>query len=204
MPDHKTIALSQLLDDLCRGEGERVSLRQMVDHFGHRAFGAVLFTFAVPNALPLPPGSSGVLGLPLVLVAPQLALGMKSLWLPRWLGEKTIERKGLERGLGKLLPSLQRLERVSKPRYTQLFGPVGDRFLGLVVFLLSLVLILPIPFGNMLPAAAIAVLAFALVQRDGALAAVGYLMASASVLVLVFSFRVVLAAGRQLLSLFGA
>ena len=88
----------------------------MIDHFSHRAFGAVLFTFAIPNILPLPPGASGVLGLPLVLVAPQLMVGLKALWLPGWLGRRQIDRNAMERTLGRMLPVLEKVERLSSPR----------------------------------------------------------------------------------------
>jgi hypothetical protein len=197
------ISLSQLLREISRGEGAKISLREMVDHFGDRAFGAALFTFAIPNVLPLPPGASGVLGLPLVLVAPQLMVGLKGLWLPRWLGRRQIDRSGMERAFRRLLPTLEKVERLSRPRWTFLFGPVGDRVLGLTCFLLALVLALPIPFGNMLPGAAIATLSLSLIQRDGALAALGYLMAASSWLVLGLSFHVIVTAAQHLLVFFG-
>jgi hypothetical protein len=197
------IPLSELLRQLCQGEESKVSLRQMIDHFGHRAFGAVLFTFAIPNILPLPPGSSGVLGLPLVLVAPQLMLGRTSLYLPSWLGDRQLDRAALSRALSGFLPWLEKLEKISSPRWTGIFGPVGDRVLGLVCFLLSLILILPIPFGNMLPAAAISLLAFGLIQRDGLLAIVGYLAAASSWAVLGLSAKVIFSAARRLFAAFG-
>ena len=75
---------------------------------------------------------------------------------------------------------------VSKPRLVFLFGPVGERLIGLVCLALALVLILPIPGGNILPAMAVSALAFALIQRDGLIALIGYGLAitSASVLAL--------------------
>ena len=179
MPDLKApVAFSELLRQLCTG-GYKVSVRQMVDHFGHRAFGAVFFTFALPNVLPLPPGASGVLGLPLVLVAPQLMLGRKSLWLPSWIGDRQIERAGLSKALKGFLPVLSRIERLSCPRWTGLFGPFADRVLGLVCFLL------------------------ALIQRDGLIGVVGYVMAASSWLVLGLSFTLILTTVQHLLVFFG-
>ena len=203
MPDLKApVAFSELLRQLCTG-GYKVSVRQMVDHFGHRAFGAVFFTFALPNVLPLPPGASGVLGLPLVLVAPQLMLGRKSLWLPSWIGDRQIERAGLSKALKGFLPVLSRIERLSCPRWTGLFGPFADRVLGLVCFLLALILALPIPFGNMLPGLSIAALSLALIQRDGLIGVVGYVMAASSWLVLGLSFTLILTTVQHLLVFFG-
>lgn len=202
-PQQTTVPLSQLLRQLCSGEGDKVSVREMVDHFGHRAFGAVLFTFAIPNVLPLPPGASGVLGLPLVLVAPQLMIGNKTLWLPSWIDKRQLDRKGLSKGLSKLLPVLEKVERLSKPRCGFMFGPVQDRLLGLVCFLLALILALPIPFGNMLPGAAIACLALSLIQRDGVLAMIGYALTAASGTLLGLSAKVIIALTHRVLIFLG-
>ncbi len=90
--------LSDLLSELFEQPGDQLRVKEMVDYFGHRAFGAVLFNFSVPNLLPLPPGSSTVLGLPLVLFAPQLAVGIRRPWLPRWLGERRLDRRCSARG----------------------------------------------------------------------------------------------------------
>jgi hypothetical protein len=198
-----TDSLSDLLLNLAEGPPGRVSIGDMVDHFGPRAFGAMLFAFSVPNLLPLPPGSSTVLSLPLVLLAPQLALGLESPWLPRFAADKTIERHTLAKGFARLIPPLKRLERLLAPRFTLVFGPVGDRLIGLVCFALALVLILPIPLGNMAPAASIAALALGLTQRDGVLALVGYLLAAFSVGLLVLSAHAVTLAIRHLLQIFG-
>jgi hypothetical protein len=196
-------SLSELLQDLTEGPPGPVRVRDMVDHFGHRAFGAMLFAFSVPNLLPLPPGSSTFLALPLVLLSPQLALGVKSPWLPRRVAERTIERRTLKKTFDKIIPRLRQVERLCAPRLPFMFGPVGDRLIGLICFLLALVLILPIPFGNMLPAAAVAVFALGLTQRDGAMVLLGYLLTAISAGVLVLSAGAVVAAVHHLVRIFG-
>ncbi len=196
-------SLSELLQDLTDGPPGPVRVREMVDHFGHRAFGAMLFAFSVPNLLPLPPGSSTFLALPLVLLSPQLALGVKSPWLPRVVAERTIERQTLKKTFDRIIPRLKQVERLCAPRLSFMFGPVGDRLIGLVCFLLSLVLILPIPLGNMLPAAAVAVFARGLTQRDGAMVLLGYLLTAVSVGVLVLSASAVVAAAGHLMRIIG-
>ena len=68
---------------------------------------------------------------------------------------------------------------------------MGERLIGLVCTVLALVLILPIPLGNILPAAAVSVLGLALAQRDGALALLGYALAAASASVLVLAAGII-------------
>lgn len=193
--------LSHILRELCAEE--RVTVGEIVHRFGRRAFGALLFIFSTPNLLPLPPGSSTVLGAPLVLLAPQVALGVHAPWLPRFLDDREISGANLNRFFGRLLPVVERFERVSRPRLSFLFGRVGDRVLGLVSSLLALVLILPIWGGNLLPALAIGVLAFSLVQRDGVFALLGYSFAAVSGAVLFFAADLVIDGVRHLVNWFG-
>lgn len=195
-------SLTEILRDLCDGEGE-LTIGDIVEAFGRRAFGALLFVFSVPNLLPLPPGSSTVLGAPLVLLAPQVAIGVRHPWLPRKLKARRLSRRDLAKAFDRLIPWLDRIEQASRPRLTWMFGSVGDRLIGLACTLLALVLILPIPFGNMLPAATVGVLSLALIQRDGALAALGYGLFAASVGVLVMTANVAVAAAQRLMNIFG-
>jgi hypothetical protein len=194
--------LSVVLRDLC--DEPQITIGEIVERFGRRAFGALLFVFSAPNLLPLPPGSSTALGLPLVLLSPQVALGVHAPWLPRFVDDREIAGHDLARFFRPLLKAVEQIERVSRPRMAFMFGRVGDRLIGLVCTLLALVLILPIPFGNMLPALSVGVLAFSLIQRDGFLALIGYGLAGISAGVLMFAADVVIDAVRHLVNWFEA
>lgn len=168
------MSLSEILRDLCDLSHDREDLGALIARFGRRAFGALLFLLAAPNLLPLPPGSSTFLGAPLLLFAPQLALGVTSPWMPPALSRRRLDMHGLRGAFLRLIPWVEAVERVSTARLTFLFGPVGDRLMGVCCTVLAFVLMLPLPLGNLLPAAAISVFALALLQRDGVLALVGY------------------------------
>ena len=195
--------LSQLLHELCEDPREEVTVWEIAQSFGRRAFGALLFVFAIANLRPVPPGSSTVLGAPLMLLSPQGAIGSDSHWLPRFMRERHIKIGDLHRAFKRFLPFLEKIERLSRPRLFFLFGPVGDRVIGLVCTLLAFVLILPIPLGNLLPAFTIGALALALFQRDGIIALFGYACAAASTGLLVLSASAVVMALRKMLAWFG-
>ena len=203
-PDEEHKSISDLLGELMSDGHVDVTIDQVVDYFGHRAFGALLFIFAVPNLLPLPPGSTTILGLPLVLIAPQLMIGIPNLWLPKVVGQRKMKRSDLKRLFGRILPRLERAERLLAPRHDWVFGPAGDRVIGLVCTVLALVLILPIPLGNILPSLTIATLALGLTQRDGLVALIGYGFAAASVAVLALSAGAVIAGVHKLAEMAGA
>jgi hypothetical protein len=193
----------QRLSDVIEGFGEDerpvLTVGQMLEQFDSRAFGAMLLVFGLLNCLPLPPGSSTILSLPILLLAPQIAWGSDVPWLPRKLVDHPLKRDDLRGLFRRLTPIVRRMELVTRPRLKILFGPIGERLIGVVCTLLALVLVLPIPLGNLAPGATVAVLALALLQRDGLLALLGYLMAAVSVGLLVLSAGVVAAAIERLL-----
>lgn len=196
--------LSAILRQAGESANERVSLAELTEQFGGRALGAFLLVFGLACMLPLPPGGTTIFGLPLLLLAPQLMMGSRAPWLPAKVRERTLATADLRRGLERLLPWLQRLEAISKPRFSILFTAWGQRLIGLVCTVLALVLILPIPLGNILPATAVTVLALSLVQRDGALALLGYALAATSAGVLVLAAGIVISAVQHLLTMLAA
>ena len=195
--------LSELLTDIADDPAPTVTIGEIVRRLGRRSFGALLFIFAAPNWLPLPPGSSTFLAAPLVLLAPQIAIGIHRPWLPRALDARRLDRADLARALRKLVGPLERVEKVSRPRLVFLFGPVGDRVIGVTVTLLALVLMLPIFLGNMAPAAAISAFGLALIQRDGILALIGYAITGLSIGLLVLGWQVAAAFLGQLMRVVG-
>jgi len=179
---------------------DTISVDDLMTRFGGRALGALLLVFGLLCSLPLPPGGTTVFGAPLVLLAPQLMLGRHSPWLPVKIRERSIETRSLKKGLERMLPWLRRIEAVSRPRLPALCSGVGQLMIGLVCTVFAIILILPIPLGNMLPAAAVSVLSLSLVQRDGLLALVGYALAAASVGVLALAGGVIVRTLQHLVS----
>ena len=145
---------------------ERVSVRDLIDALGDRALGALLFLFAFPNVLPMPPGTSAVLGAPLVFLAAQLMVG-RGPWLPRLLASRSMSQADFAALVRRIAPWLKRGERMLRPRFSWLARPPAEFALGAVCLVLALVLVLPVPLGNVLPAVAISLLALAIVERDG-------------------------------------
>jgi hypothetical protein len=197
-PASETPPLSQLLLELSARSEPDISLAELAEGFGASAIGALLFVFGLVCMLPLPPGSTTVFGLPLVLMAPQLALGAKAPWLPRRVRHRRVPVADLRPSLTKAARWVHRMEAVSRPRLHVLLSPLGQRVVGVVCTILALVLILPIPLGNLLPAAAVTVLSFSLIQRDGVIALIGHGLAVASAGVLVIAAHIVVRAIQHL------
>ena len=195
--------LSEVLRDISDDPEEEVTLGEVVTNFGDRAFGALLFVLAIPNLLPLPPGSTTVLGAPIAILAPQLAFGVHRPWLPRFLDHKPIKRVWLRRSYDQVAPGLQRIEKVSSPRLLWLFSPLATRAMGLACTALAFVLILPIPLGNILPSITIGLFGLSLVQRDGVLAMLAYVLTAISAGLLVVGVAAAWMALRHFLAVVG-
>jgi hypothetical protein len=177
------LALSQLLrklaDDTTR---DRIAVGDLLQALGDRAIGALLFIFAFPNILPLPPGTSAVLGAPLVFLAAQLTFGMRP-WLPGLISRRSMSRTDFHGMIRRVVPWLERAEKLLRPRISVLTLPPLEYIVGLVCLLLATVLVLPIPLGNMLPALSISLLALGLLERDGYAIVTGLVAATVSAVI---------------------
>jgi hypothetical protein len=192
--------LSELFAQLSRDAQEHVSIAHIRDELGNRSFAPLLVLFAAFNLIPLPPGASAFLGLPLIIVSAQMAYGRKQAWLPAFVTNRSLSAAQFRRVMEWLIPRLHRLERIVRPRYWPFWRRQGDRVIGMIALLLSIVVTLPIPLGNWLPAFATALLGLALSERDGILFAIGGAVGIASMVVIA---AVIGAAGLATNAVFG-
>lgn len=184
---HTNASLSHLLQDFAASfKAERVRVRDITESLGSRSFGFILLIFALPNSLPMIgiPGVSAVTGLPMLIVAVQMALGYERVQLPRWVADSSIASADFRTLVGKVAPWLQRLERLMRPRLHLLTQGRAERVLGGICALLAFLLILPIPLGNLLPALSILLIALGLIESDGLCAIAGTLLGAISWLLL--------------------
>jgi len=163
----RRLPLSAVLRQLAAEPGhERVSVQDLFAALGDRALAALLFVFAVPNVIPSPPGLSTVLGVPLLFLSGQMLLG-RNAWLPAFVARRSMAREDFEALMSRVLPWLERAEKLLKPRFSGLALPPMEYLVGLVCLMLAVILVLPIPLGNIPPAFAIALMALGILERDG-------------------------------------
>jgi hypothetical protein len=128
----------------------------MLEAFDSRAFGAMLFVF---GAAQLPAAAAGLFDDPQPAdpaAGPADRPGADAPWLPRRMIDRPLKRDDLRGLFRKLTPVVKRMELITKPRLSWLFTPLGERMIGVVCTLLALVLVLPIPLGNLAPGATVA------------------------------------------------
>jgi hypothetical protein len=173
---------SEVLRELTEGEEERVTFREILTRLRHRAFGFTLLIFALPCCLPMPPGIPTVCGFALVIIALNLIAARQRLWLPNVLANKSVARADLQRTVVRVVPYLERLEKICKPRFPIVTETLGKVLIGVVILMLGIIMILPIPFlGNMPPGFAASVIAIGMTERDGLVVLIGTLVSAIAI-----------------------
>ncbi|RSB41915.1 MULTISPECIES: exopolysaccharide biosynthesis protein [Brevundimonas] len=173
-PPDEGRTFSDVLERLGQGQSDKLSLREMVEAFGERGFGAVILMLALMALVPWPPGGKAVFSVPIILIAAELALQREKVWLPRWLLNLSVNRNSYRSAADKILPRLRRVERLTRPRWPALTGEVADVVIGLICILLALMMALPVPFGDALPGLTLALFGLGIIQRDGAFILAGF------------------------------
>ncbi|HEX8570017.1 MAG TPA: exopolysaccharide biosynthesis protein [Caulobacteraceae bacterium] len=191
--EHDPRPLSEVLRELAGRSGDpELRVGEVIDTFDERAFGGILIFLGLLSLIPIP-GATTLTGIPLIFVAVQLIMGRETLWLPRKLLRSGVSRANFCEGLQRWLRWIEKAERLTKPRMRWATSTAAERLIGLVCLVMALVLVLPLWFGNLLPAIAVILLSLALLQRDGVLVLMGFAAAIGSFVVLFLVWGTVVA-----------
>jgi len=172
MPDYNYQSdarpFSQVLEDIGARDEPKLYLGELVNAFGERGFGAMMVFLGLLNALASPiPGSTTVLGAPLMLICLQLLFRRDQLWLPRWALKSSLPREEYRKVVDRVQRPLRAVERISRPRWLLLTNEISEVLIGLACCCLTLIVMLPIFGGNLFPSLFVALFGFGLMQRDG-------------------------------------
>lgn len=167
--------------------GEPVSLDMIKQVAGAQVAGPLLLMPALVAMSPLTiiPTVPSLIGLNTVLVAGQIVLGRRHIWLPRWLRSKTLSARHTRKLLKVLKPVGKVADSVARPRLSFLTAWPLRRIGAMVCVLIGLAMPVTevIPFTSTWVGATIAVYALAIMARDGmlVLAWVGLMLSVAAI-----------------------
>lgn len=171
--------------------GERVPLGMLAAAHGPAAQGTLLLLLAAPCLLPVP-GVGTVLGFGIAAMAVAFWHGRGLDTLPPRVAELELPHRWAHRVLGLLARLYGLAGRLARCRLAHLAATGPSPLLAVAVALMSFIVILPIPFGNVLPAVALILIGLGLVFRDGLAVALG--LATAGLAVVITTMAIVLAA----------
>ena len=167
--------VQQLRDAAAAIQDERVSMRAMALAHGPEAHGTLLLLLAMPCLLPVP-GVGMVLGVAMVALAVAMWRGHCVPCLPPRVAELELPRRWAQRVLVGLACAYALAGRHARARFSHLAISGRRSVTALAVGLMAVIVVMPIPFGNVLPALALVLIGLGLVFRDGLAVVMGLLM----------------------------
>ncbi|HEX2890732.1 exopolysaccharide biosynthesis protein [Vineibacter terrae] len=175
-------SLVDLLAQLFAGPREApVTIARLMDDMKGRAYPLVVIVFDIANCIPTGiPWLSTITGIPIVILLGQMLMGYESPTLPAFVAGKSIQRGRLQDFLARARRWIVRLENAVHPRRSGWTTGAAGVWLSLAMLLNGVILALPIPFDNLLPAWAVMFFALALLERDGVMAMAGWAMTLAT------------------------
>jgi hypothetical protein len=159
------------------GREEPKTLGGLGDVFGEKSFAVtILFLMFVP-ALPLPTGGiTHVFEAITVVIAAQMVLGRRTLWLPRRWQQRELGSLTTGKAVPFMIRRIRWFERFSRPRAARLFRQMWFlRLLGLALMGFAVAAALAPPFSGLdtLPALGAVAVALSIVLEDVVILGIG-------------------------------
>ncbi|WP_265014577.1 exopolysaccharide biosynthesis protein [Wolbachia endosymbiont (group B) of Camptogramma bilineatum] len=186
--------------DTNNNDNDKVTLFDIKTALHERGFGILIIIFSLPLSVPIPvpPGYTTILSIPLILFSLQLLFGFDSPWMPNWLERKSFQRSTLALVVEKTSPTLKKIEKFMKPRMSFIFRGPGENILAFIMLLCALSIAIPLPLTNFIPAIGTTLISLGIMSKDGFLSIMGVLVSLCGLLLTL----VVIVKGPQLI--FGA
>ncbi|BEP30827.1 MAG: exopolysaccharide biosynthesis protein [Wolbachia endosymbiont of Drosophila biauraria] len=164
--------------DTNNNDSNKVTLFDIKTALHERGFGILIIIFSLPLSMPIPvpPGYTTILSIPLILFSLQLLFGFDSPWMPHWLERRSFQRSTLAFVVEKTSPALKKIEKFMKPRMSFIFYGPGEKILAFVMLLSALSIALPLPLTNFIPAIGTTLISLGIMSKDGFLSILGVLI----------------------------
>lgn len=170
-PARHPLRLSEEIDGLIKVFAEReVTLQEVLNVLHGCAYTLLLIFLVLPFCTPIPlPGVSTPFGLVIAIIGFRLALRQKP-WLPRRLLNTKVPPRFFARLLGAARRLIRGLEFFLRQRWSYLLdSKLPHHAYGAIICVCGILLMLPlpIPLSNGLPALTIVLIACSILERDG-------------------------------------
>ena len=172
------------LADVVDGADE-VSIGDVLDEFGYRSFGPLLFFLPLLELSPLGgiPAVPTVIATIIALIALQMVFAKDHIWLPDFIEKRSIKASNVKWAGEKLKTIAGHIDGVLHERLGSLSKGVMLRVIGCVI--IALCAMVPplevVPFASSLPMLGIAALGLAIIAHDGLLVLLAGCLSSGSI-----------------------
>jgi hypothetical protein len=180
------------LEGLFSGDRNSIlTLNEFLEGFAGRSFAFAVLAINIANIIPSGiPWLSTITGVPMLYIVAQYFAGRPVPSLPLAIGKRGLPRGKLQDFLNRARRFIRWLENTVHVRYEWWINGTPRRMLLIAWAADVLILALPIPFDNLFPAWAILFFCFALIEDDGLMAMLGWLMTAVTACWTVFLLMV--------------
>lgn len=179
---------SDELEDWLQGDAPK-TVGALGDAFEERGFAVTILLLMFLPALPLPTGGiTHVFELITIILALQMVLGRKTLWLPHRFKDRELGASITTKAVPFISRRIRWFERFSKPRLAGLFDQRWFiRVLGLVIIVFTLGAAVAPPFSGLdtLPALGVVIICLSIILGDVLVLGVGALIGTGGVLLII-------------------
>jgi hypothetical protein len=176
MPERQ---FSDELEEWLRGDDVK-TLGVLGEAFGEKSFAVMILLLMFVPALPLPTGGiTHVFEVITVLVAVQMVLGRRTIWLPRRFEQRELGATITGKAVPFIIRRVRWFEKFSRPRFAGLLNQRWFvRILGLVIIGFTAGAALAPPFSGLdtLPALGVVTISLAIILEDAVVLGVGVLI----------------------------
>lgn len=148
--------------------------------FGEKSFAVAFLILLFIPALPVPTGGlSHVTEAIAIVLAAQMAVGRRALWIPKGLKHRSIGKTTQEKALPFMMRRIRWLENYSKPRLGGSLDSWPARStLGIIILLFCIMAFISIPFSGLdtLPSLGVVVIALGIILEDVVLIIAGTIL----------------------------
>lgn len=145
--------------------------------FGEKSLAIIVLLLMFWPALPLPTGGlTHVFEVIVMLIALEMILGIKKIWLPKKWRNKSLGEKTIKKAIPFIIRRIRWFERFARPRFTGTLGnTIFLRLAGLMIFIFALSAFTSPLFSGLdtLPALGAVVIALSLILGDMAIFIIG-------------------------------
>jgi hypothetical protein len=178
---HELTSLNEVLEVVSEaGEGERVSVSDIVEEIGPEAFAPLLLVHSIITVSPLSgiPGLSSVCGITIALISVQMVFLRRRLWLPGFLLRQSVERERLDHVRSWLAKPARLIDKVTRKRLSFLVRQPFAIVPAIICMLcgMTMPLLELVPFSSTILATAVTLFALSFVSEDGLLSITGTLV----------------------------
>ena len=185
---------SERLENWIDSKGPK-NLDTLVEAFGDKSFAVIMFVFMLFPAIPLPTAAH-VFEAIVILIAGQMVIGRRSLWLPKFLTKRVkLARAVKSKFMKKVIGRVKWLEIKAGPYGQGLFRtPAIDRVFGVIIILLCLTAFFAPPLSGLdtLPSLGVVLISLSILLENVFLLAAGLVVGASGVLLGFFFIEAIL------------